>query len=214
VFQASGGYTFDNNAGGSTLNNILIKNNYVEMLSYYYNVFNYNNSAFTYRNNIFVIRSGSGYVQFNACSNVLFENNVFWLTNGAIVDITNQQCANCVFNNNIIYNSGGGTMTAINSIGNGVSGSNNILNQDPLFVSFAEANNYTIAENYRLSNGSPGHLTGTDGADIGLYGANYKWENRRYPKSFPHQEVLNVINNSVPQGTPVNINLKARKAGN
>jgi hypothetical protein len=113
VFQATGGYTFDNYANSSTLNNILIKNNYVEMLSYYYNVFNYNNSAFTYRNNIFVIRSGSGYFQFSTCSNVLFENNIFWVTNAGYVDITNQQCANCVFNNNIIYNSGGGTMTAV-----------------------------------------------------------------------------------------------------
>ncbi len=214
VFQSSGGYTFDNYGNGSTLNNILVKNNYVEMLSYYYYVFNYNNSAFTYRNNVFVIRSDSGYFPFNASSNVLFENNIFWIINAAIVDISNQQCASCVFNNNIIYNAGGGTMTAINLIGNGVSGNNNLLNQDPQFLSFVQDNNYTIAENYKIQDASPGNNAGTDGSDIGLFGGNYNWENRKYPKAFPHQEVLNVINGSVPQGTPVNINLKARNATN
>ena len=105
-------------------------------------------------------------------------------------------------------------MTDINSIGNGVSGNNNIMNQDPQFVNFTQNDGYTIAENYKLTNASPGKNTGTDGMDIGLYGGNYNWENRKYPKTFPHQEVLNVINGSVPQGTPVNINLKARKASN
>lgn len=105
-------------------------------------------------------------------------------------------------------------MTAIGSIGNGVTGSNNVMNLDPQFVNFNAANGYTIAENYRLSNGSPGHLAGSDGLDIGLFGGNYTWENRKYPKAFPHLEILNVINGSVPQGTDVNINLKAKKAAN
>jgi hypothetical protein len=119
-----------------------------------------------------------------------------------------------VFNNNIIYNAGGGTMTAIGSIGNGVTGSNNIMNQNPQFTNFTASDNYTIAENYDLAAGSPGNNAGTDGTDIGLYGANYNWENRKYPKAFPHQEIFNVINSSVPQGTPVNVQLKARKATN
>jgi len=216
VFVASGQNDFISNyGGGSTLNNILIKNNYFETLWYAYYVGTYNNSAFTYRNNVFIMRNGSGsYPLCYSCNSVLFENNIFWQVEPSYTDITGQSCTDCVFNNNIIYNAGGGTMTAINSIGNGVSGSNNIMNADPQFVNFVQDNNYTIAENYRLSNGSPGHLTGTDGTDIGLYGGNYNWENRKYPKAFPHQEVLNVINNSVPQGSPININLKARKAGN
>ena len=205
---------FENYSNTASLNNILVKNNYIETQQYYYYVAQYANSAFTFRNNVFVCRSGNGYNFFNACSNVLFENNIFWFTNAAYVDITGQQCAGCVFNNNIIYNSGGGTMTAIGSIGNGVTGTNNLMNQDPQFVSFNEANNYTITESYRLTNASPGHLAGTDGSDIGLYGGNYTWENRKYPKAFPHQEIFNVINSSVPQGTPVNVNLKARKATN
>jgi hypothetical protein len=214
VFQASGQNSFIENYSNTATLNILIKNNYFELLAYYYYVAAYNNSAFTYRNNVFVTRNYSGYYLFYGCSNVLLENNIFWVTEPTYIDITGQQCANCVFNNNIIYNSGGGTMTAINSIGNGVSGNNNIMNQDPQFVSFNAANNYTITENYRLSGGSPGKNAGTDGSDIGLYGGNYTWENRKYPKAFPHQEIFNVINSSVPQGTPVNVNLKARKATN
>jgi hypothetical protein len=215
VFQSNAQNSFfENYSNTASLNNILIKNNYIESQQYYYYIAQYANSAFTFRNNVFVYRGNFGYYFFNACSNVLFENNIFWFTTASYVDVTGQQCAGCVFNNNIIYNSGGGTMTAINSIGNGVSGSNNIMNQDPQFVSFTEANNYTITENYRLASGSPGKTAGTDGSDIGLYGANYNWENRKYPKAFPHQEIFNVINSSVPQGTPVNVQLKARKATN
>jgi hypothetical protein len=215
VFQSNGQNSFiENYSNTSTLNNILVKNNYFEMVAYHSYMFQYNNSAFTYRNNVFIARSCCGYTPFNASSNVLFENNIFWFTDAAFVDITGQNCLNCVFNNNIIYNSGGATMTAINAIGNGVSGANNILNQNPDFVNFNVANNYTIAENYAIADSSLGNNAGTDGSDIGLFGGNYKWENRKYPKAFPHQEVLNVINSSVPQGTPVNINLKARKASN
>jgi len=216
VFIANGQNDFISNySNTATLNNILIKNNYFEMGLYHYYIGTYNNAAFTYRNNIFVVRSNSNtYPICYSCGSTLFENNIFWVTDVAYTDITGQNCTNCVFNNNIIYNSAGATMTAINSIGNGVSGNNNIMNQDPQFVNFVPGNGYTIAENYRVANASPGDNTGTDGTDIGLYGGNYNWENRKYPKAFPHQEVLNVINNSVPQGTPVNINLKARKAVN
>ena len=105
-------------------------------------------------------------------------------------------------------------MTDINSIGNGVTGNNNFINQDPQFMNFTESDNYTIVEDYRLANASPGKNAATDGGDIGLFGGNYTWENRKYPKAFPHQEIFNVINSSVPQGTPVNVNLKARKAAN
>lgn len=216
VFIASGQSDFISNySNTSTLNNILIKNNYFESLWYAYYISTYNNSAFTYRNNVFILRNGSSsYPLCYSCNSVLFENNIFWQVENSYADITGQNCANCVFNNNIIYNAGGGTMTDINSIGNGVSGNNNIMNTNPQFVNFVQDNAYTIAENYRIANGSPGDNAGTDGTDIGLYGGNYNWENRKYPKTFPHQEVLNVINNSVPQGTPVNINLKARKAIN
>lgn len=215
VYQASGQNNFiDNYSNTSTLNNILIKNNYFEMGVYYYYVSNYNNSSFTYRNNIFVLRSNVSYMMCYQCNSVLYENNIFWVTDAAYTDITAQQCTTCVFNNNIIYNAGGGTMINPSSIGNGVTGSNNIMNQDPQFVNFNAADGYTIAEDYRLSNGSPGNDAGFDGQDIGLFGANYKWENRKYPKAFPHQETFNVINGSVPQGTDVNIQLKARKAAN
>lgn len=216
VFIASGQNDFISNySNSSVLNNILIKNNYFEYNLYYYYIGTYNNSAFTYRNNVFVVRSNSNtYPVCYLCNSTLFENNIFWVTDAAYTDITGQNCTNCIFNNNIIYNSAGATMTAINSIGNGVSGNNNIMNLDPQFVNFVPGNGYTIAENYRVANGSPGDNTGTDGTDIGLFGGNYNWENRKYPKAFPHQEILNVINNSVPQGTPVNINLKARKATN
>lgn len=215
VFQSNVQYSFvENYSNTASTNNILIKNNYFETLNYYYYIIQYTNSAFTFRNNVFIFRGSSGYHLFSSCNNTLLENNIFWFTDSTYTDVTGQQCANCVFNNNIIYNSGGGTMTDIHLIGNGVSGNNNIMNQDPQFVNFVLANNYTIGEDYRLGNTSPGKNAGTDGSDIGLYGANYNWENRKYPKAFPHQAIFNVINSSVPQGTPVNVQLKARKAYN
>ena len=216
VFLANGQNSFiDNYSNTSTLNNILVKNNYFEMGLYYYYIGTYNNSAFTYRNNVFIMRTNNySYLLCYSCNSVLYENNIFWFTVSTYTDVTGQSCINCVFNSNIIYNSGGGTMTAINSIGNGVSGNNNIMNSDPQFLNFVQDNGYTIAENYKINDASPGNNAGTDGTDIGLFGGSYNWENRKYPKAFPHQEVLNVINGSVPQGTPVNINLKARKATN
>ncbi|GIV32734.1 MAG: hypothetical protein KatS3mg031_0269 [Chitinophagales bacterium] len=212
-----GGRVFYDATGGVA--NILFKNNYVEMNSYYSELFYNLNSAYTFRNNVFIIRNNNGYYPFYSCNTVLFENNIFWMvTNNPsyplLLDITSQQCANCVFNNNIIYNSGGATMTNISAIGNGVTGNNNIMNQNPQFVNFLESGGYTITEDYQLAAGSPGKNAGTDGTDIGLYGAYYKWENRKYPKSFPHQEIFNVINTTVPQGQPININLKAKKAPN
>jgi hypothetical protein len=215
VFQANGQYSFfENYLNAASLNNILFKNNYFETSNYYYYIISYGNAAVVFRNNVFIFRGSSGYHLFYGCNNMLLENNIFWFTNNAYTDVTGQQCANCVFNNNIIYNSGGATMTAINAIGNGVSGNNNIMNVDPQFVNFVLANGFTIGEDYRLASTSPGKNAGTDGTDIGLYGANYNWENRKYPKAFPHQAIFNVINSSVPQGTPVNVQLKARKSYN
>jgi hypothetical protein len=191
-----------------TWTNWMIKNNYFETYYDYGINFRSINSSITVRNNVFFFGLNYAYnYQFlYSGSGGLFENNIIKMASGqTTIDVG---CPACVFNNNLIYNANGNIATPTN-------GSNNIMNTAPVYTSLANlATGYSVNNNYSLPTGAPGKAAGTDGTDLGLYGGNFKWNNRLYPKLFPHQEIFNVINQSVPQGTPVNIQFKARKAFN
>ena len=110
-------------------------------------------------------------------------------------------------------------------------GSNNILNQDPMFVYYDALTTLPFAyeqlspvsgpfANFNLSAGSPCHLSGSDGLDMGVYGGLSPFHegfpvDSRY-RYFPMPAIPQMINMFItngaiqPAGT-LNVNFKARK---
>jgi hypothetical protein len=135
-----------------------------------------------------------------------FENNIFYLSgpatgNGDIM-------TNCTMNNNLSY------LTANDNLISGSnSGQNNIIGQDPQFVTL---NNifqlYQTTDNYRLQETSPGHNAGTDGTDIGPYGGGITFsETGEFPE-LPVVRVMNIDNATVPSEGTISIHVKATKS--
>ena len=91
-------------------------------------------------------------------SNFSFSNNIFYGTSPQIT-LTN---STTTMTNNISFNCPNNNL-------NGTSLSGNIVNSNPLFISYVPSG-FHYTDNYNLQAGSPGHNTATDGKDIGLYG--------------------------------------------
>lgn len=144
---------------------------------------NFNNSLTNntfIRNNVFssqLISNGAGTTPLT----FFIENNIFLGVMPATFSNINQ----AIINNNIFYRSSpqGATGGAPNNVmNNNISfscanntfsapGVNNLVNVNPLFVSFPLAGaTFDYAHDYRLAAGSPGLLNGTDGTDRGVFG--------------------------------------------
>lgn len=114
----------------------------------------------------------------NYSSNVFYSVSYLGVYNSIFWNNSVSGCSNCLFVNNITYDD-----VARELPGTGNSGSGNINNTDPLFVSTLPAPTTTIPYaslknyNWNLQTGSPGYKTGTDGSDIGFYGGAYPNKN-------------------------------------
>ncbi|MCX6257748.1 MAG: hypothetical protein NTW49_07640 [Bacteroidia bacterium] len=174
--------------------NILILNNFI----YYGAVVNSSSSSVLISNNIFY-----NFTSFSNVSNAIFTNNIFL---GAVVS----GCSLCSFSSNITYNSG--------SLPDGNnSGAGNFNNMNPLFVSAnipMSGVDWLSIKNYdwHLQSSSPGHNTGTDGTDIGIFGGSYQFHDFTGTPPIPLITIMNVINSNVPQNGTLNVNFKAIKA--
>lgn len=170
------------------------------------------NNTTVFNNNIIYSRSngdGNQRVQlFLSCSGTQFSNNIFLFIGNSVVDFTTLGGNSAlVFQNNLTYS----FTTTLDPL----SGTNNIDDQDPLFVSFNSAGELNNpANDLHLQGGSPGAGAGADGFDLGLYNGNFPFSVRGYPTALPYLTDFIINNNILSEGTDLNIQVKANANNN
>jgi hypothetical protein len=126
--------------------------------------------------------------------NMRIENSIFV---GVIPSIMSSASSTTHAYNNISFSSGNNTFNTANQSGNMIG--------DPLFVSVGNAfSGYHPMNNYQLQMNSPGHLAGTDGKDIGLYGGFPYFTNTGEP-DIPQIRSFNVPLTPIPAGSNITI---------
>jgi len=170
-------------------------------------------SSILVTNNLFIRREfiTSSSVVLQHCDEIIISNNIFY---GQSVGLDNADCNSCIFSNNISFNSEG---TDFNYGTN--SGNNNFENTDPEFSDDNGDLIFDRAENYALTDESPGKGAGTDGTDIGIYGGIYPFPpggdspylNSPFP-SIPQLLEMNINNSAVIQDGTLNVDFKAKSA--
>lgn len=119
-----------------------------------------------------------GYIQgYNNLLNVvMIENCLFLSTSSSIINLHYATISNCVFMNN--FPAASVNCIYLNNICRvagtfppaGNTGSGNIENTDPNFVSYTAGSLYSPSHDYNLQSGSPCVATGVGGTDIGVHG--------------------------------------------
>ncbi|GAB4325008.1 MAG: hypothetical protein Kow00127_17720 [Bacteroidales bacterium] len=188
------------NSGWIFRNNIIqsvTSNNTVWMFG------NFNGSTIA-ENNIIIHRNS--HPLFNSSvSGGEFRNNIFWASDASFSDLTING-SEVLFDYNLTYHSSG-VLTAL-------PGANNIDNTDPEFEYLTDdIPDWNYENIYMLSETSPGSGAGSDGTDMGVYGALYPFRMEGYPQDFPRFRSVSVSNTIVPQGQTIQIHLNAVRAG-
>ncbi len=203
-----------------SLNNVIIANNIIaqaesngiHQASVSVNGLIITNNNFLGGNNISNSRfiSGNLFCNFqSAIYDVIVSNNLFY---GCAPNTSNTgPFERNVFTNNLSF---GTTNNALPPAGTGVgnTGSNNLVNQDPLFVNAPYNTAYTTTMDFRLQASSPAKNAGSDGTDIGITGGAYPVTAGNIllkPTSTP--VIMQFIPAAlVPQNQPVKTNIKAK----
>jgi hypothetical protein len=161
------------------------------------------NSNFLGGNNVAGSRFMSGKL-----TDAVVANNIFYgcspTSNGGLFE-------NNLFSNNLSF---GTTNNALPPAGTGFgnTGSNNIINQDPLFVNAAYNTVFASTMDFNLQPSSPAKNAGSDGTDIGITGGAYPITSGNIllkPSSVPVMMSLNPAA-MVPQNQSVKANIKAK----
>jgi hypothetical protein len=176
------------------------------------------NSNTTVRNNIFNgIISANGTL--TTLTTFIIANNNFLGPNFLTV-----QVSNATINNNIFYRSAPqGTFIGC-AMNNNISfqctnnnfsapGSNNLVNVNPLFVSFPLAGAlFDYSHNYALAAGSPGILSGSDGTDRGVFGGFGGKFNMTGEPGIAEITTFSITSpTSIPPGGTLNINVSSKR---
>lgn len=179
-------------------NSIIISNN---IFSNYYNpIKQSNSSSVVISHNLFM-----GWRYFEATYNAIISDNIFMCaSNASYYAYMN----NNNFMNNLSWLS---TLNPYNLPPEGNSGSGNISNQDPQFVTAPSTPTWDMSKDYHLKSTSPGKNAASDGTDIGPYGGNnpFVWGGIF---SIPNITQTHITNPVINQSTPINVNVKANKA--
>ena len=59
--------------------------------------------------------------------------------------------------------------------------------------------------------GSAANNAGTDGTDLGVFGANFNFDTNGRPDLWPYMTSLTITNTSVPSGQDINVEFTAQK---
>ncbi|NNF74249.1 MAG: hypothetical protein HKN00_03625 [Flavobacteriaceae bacterium] len=176
----------------------IVKNNLFDNTTYA--MTNFDNTS-SFLNNLVLLTS----INFaNTCVDPVVNNNIIILRDPGelTVGLTSSTIA---FNNCLTFNPNGGSIGAL-------PGNNNLDNTNPQFVSAPFPSIDDLYNNdYSLGGGSPGVNYGTDGTDIGLFGANFVFDNNGRPDLWPYMTSLNITNSSVPMGQNINVEFTASK---
>lgn len=189
--MAQGG---QNGFANTTINNVIITNN-----------------NFLGGNNVSGSRLHVGSIPYDGgarFTDIIVTNNIFY---GCAPNSSSGTFERNVFTNNLSF---GTTNNALPPAGTGVgnTGSNNIVNQDPLFVNAPYNTAYVSTMDFNLQASSPAKNAGSDGTDIGITGGAYPVTSGNFllrPTSTP---VIMQFNPAamVPQNQPVKTNIKVK----
>jgi len=207
--------------GGTNTNNLIIRGNVIDRIGSGTTVYNkYTNAIIT--NNII-----TGRVYVDNHESVQIENNIF-LTNSSgsarpinvgndSGDLVVQDCIlykdsgsnfepnsdGVVYENCLSYNPTT-TVTAL-------AGSNNINDQDPLFV-LNDNSFFNFEDDFNLQVGSPALGTGVNGDDIGLFGGNgFMFNNSGFSTGIPIVNITAITSQVAPGG---NVELTIESSSN
>ena len=192
-------------------NNIIVKNNIFQGNPYTAISNQSANTNLIFSNNLIFGNEYSSYTFYNA----VVSNNIFYDSSKYAFNYITNASANCIFTNNIVY---GNPNTNVFNIGvNGNTESGNKYNTDPMFTNLKirqDGYGYiTIIDftgDLTLKAVSPGHIAGTDGKDIGIYGGSGSQNPLTGNPPIPQISTMNILNTVVAPGTTLNVALKAK----
>lgn len=172
------------------------------------NINGFNSVTVVIDHNLFIGLTGGATIA--QLYSVVVTNNIFSRSTGFVFD-PSASIVFCSFNNNLsnlttianpsFYTPGSDFVNFVASLSGSNIGNANIIGQNPLFTSNANADQYSALDNYRLQASSPGKNAGTDGTDLGIYGGSYPFPSGGAPGSGYDTSALP----AVPQVTNVNI---------
>lgn len=177
----------------------IIKNNIMNRATWV--ITNFNNTI-SFLNNI-VINSGDNFAL--SCVDPIVNNNIFILTGAA--DLVGLSGSTIVFNNNLTYSPNFNPIPAL-------SGSDNLDETNPGFsFAFVDIADY-YNNDYNVSGSGPptGPVgAGTDGTDLGVFGALFTFDVQGRPDDFPYMTTLDISNSSIPMGQNIDVTFTAQK---
>lgn len=189
-------YQIGNTGGNSSSNNYtntLITNNVIRN---YIGLKNF--QSITIKNNLFQA-TGTGYQIYNAGSDegtITVQNNIFYSNSSSSND---RNRVGVSFDNCLTYNLGSGSFVALN-------GTNNLDNQNPLFVEDNDDNEFdSDIDDYTLQAGSPAIGAGVNGEDLGLFdGSGFTFNNFGFTNGIPTINIQ-AISTTVAPGQNLNV---------
>lgn len=156
------------------------------------------------RNNVFTGCSNCD--AFSSVSNATISNNIFYGKSPA-------GASSSAFLNNLTYQTEQNDIPYDDNIG-----SDNIVNDNPEFVSAPTKDNFNYTYNYQLEEDSPGKEAGTDDTDLGVFGGNYQWlehvdgtPDYTGQPYFPFIKSFDIINNTLDQRSKLHFEVEAVK---
>jgi len=155
----------------------------------------------TIKNNIFLY-SGTGFtIQNNESGNgsITVQDNIFYVSSNATID---KNAPGVIFEYCLVYNIGSGNVDAL-------TGTNNIDNEDPLFVAAANDEFDPDIDDYHLQTGSPAIGAGVNGGDIGIYNSgSFKFNNSGHTADIPTVKII-AITNTVATGENLEVTIES-----
>lgn len=173
---ASNSVTYSNYTNTTISNNVITDNIYI-----------YYHESVTIKNNIFIDASAPINVN-NATGNLDVQNCIFIESSSTTLNI-NSTGVN--FENCLTYNLGSGNYSNL-------SGSNNLNNQNPNFVSAAGSTFNAETDDYHLQAGSPAIGSGASGVDMGLYDGSNAFNNFGYTNGIPTVKITDITDRVAP----------------
>lgn len=142
----------------------------------------------TIKNNIFIDASYPVNVG-NATGNLEIQNCIFYESSGTTININS---TGVVYENCLSYNIGSGSYSAL-------TGTNNLNNQNPNFVSATGGAFNADTDDYNLQAGSPAIGSGVGGIDMGVYdGSAFTFNNFGFTNGIPTVKITNITDRIAP----------------
>jgi hypothetical protein len=199
VYEVIGGYSI---ASPSKINNLKISNNIIG--KYGVNEFYSDNTSIVISNNL--LFPGSGIEELQGITGATIFGNIF----GCVGENVIYACKNLYFSKNLSLKQQ--DLNIFNQA-NKISGDNNIISTNPLFINVPQ-NKIDLTYDYRLKDTSPGKNAGPDGRNIGITSGEYAWPidasgllDFTGRPSLPYIEKMQILNSIIPANGILKVNV-------